>query len=305
MSFKKVFTDILTIVLSVIMMFYISSCGNRSHLEDKIGVDEGPYSGKIVCAGTINGVMNIYIIDADGTNMRVLTRNTEKSKKYVVPAISPDGRNIIFSIDGDKKQKLYKINETKSVAKLTKKGYSNGFFASYSSDGKKIVFYRTVKVDQAFIYIANADGSNIKRIAKGFLPSFSPDGMKIIFTRIISKKAYILIMNINGKIIKSFKKIRGSVAFYSPDGQKIVLTRLKNDIQDIYIVDTDGSNEKRLTYNLKDDFFASFSPDGRSIIFVSDRQKPRGVYIMDIDGSNKRRLSQAPFSLISPRFAPR
>ena len=63
---------------------------------------------------------------------------------------------------------------------------------------------------------------------------------------------------------------------------------------EIYVMDTDGGNEQRLTNNRKRDTSPSWSPDGKWIAFISDR-KGDGVnyeiYLMDAGGENLQRLT--------------
>ena len=63
------------------------------------------------------------------------------------------------------------------------------------------------------------------------------------------------------------------------------------DNNDIYIMNSDGSNKEKLTNNASIDEFC-FSPDGTKIAFTSDRDGGgTDMYIMNIDGSNLKRLT--------------
>ena len=69
--------------------------------------------------------------------------------------------------------------------------------------------------------------------------------------------------------------------------------------EDIHVMDTDGTNVRRLTYHPTTDSVPSWSPDGRQIAFTSHRNNVSGaynteVYVMDSDGSNIRRLTHQP-----------
>ena len=57
----------------------------------------------------------------------------------------------------------------------------------------------------------------------------------------------------------------------SPDGQKIVFTSDRDGPRNIYIMNSDGSNQQKLTDNPFNDYEPIFSPDGLSIIFTSER----------------------------------
>jgi Tol biopolymer transport system component len=54
---------------------------------------------------------------------------------------------------------------------------------------------------------------------------------------------------------------------------------------ELYIIHTDGSGLKRLTYNTVFDGFPMFSPDGKKLAFASNRtpQKPRATDIFIAD----------------------
>jgi Tol biopolymer transport system component len=81
---------------------------------------------------------------------------------------------------------------------------------------------------------------------------------------------------------------------FSPDGRTIAFESLRDGDGEIYVVNADGSGQRRLTHNPARDFAPAWSPDGRRIAFVRDRgrgrtQRPE-VYVMNADGSRQLRL---------------
>jgi TolB protein len=59
---------------------------------------------------------------------------------------------------------------------------------------------------------------------------------------------------------------------------------------EIYRINADGSNLRRLTNNAANDGLPVWSPNGRSIAFVSDQGGGWAVWVMNADGSGRRRL---------------
>ena len=73
---------------------------------------------------------------------------------------------------------------------------------------------------------------------------------------------------------------------------------------DIYIMDANGNNPRRLTNHQAWDSSPSWSPDGQKIAFVSNRDGNVEIYVMDADGSNPRNLTNHPMWDEHPSWSP-
>ena len=82
---------------------------------------------------------------------------------------------------------------------------------------------------------------------------------------------------------------------------------------EIYVMDADGGNQRRLTNNRHDDWSPSWSPDGKRIALVSDRDGHPDVipgwftseiYVMDADGGNPQNLTNNPSDDRNPSWSP-
>ena len=76
---------------------------------------------------------------------------------------------------------------------------------------------------------------------------------------------------------------------------------------EIYLIDMDGKNPRRLTNNKFSDLYPNLSPDGRRIVFESGRLRSPGdpdnlsdLFIMNSDGSNQRHLIRGSSATWSP-----
>lgn len=77
-------------------------------------------------------------------------------------------------------------------------------------------------------------------------------------------------------------------------GEKVVFHSDRDGNFEIYVMNSDGTSQTRLTTNSAHDRQAVWSPDGRRIAFMSERDGNREIYVMNADGSGIVRLTNDP-----------
>jgi len=171
------------------------------------------------------------------------------------------------------------------------------------------------------IYTARPDGSDVKRLTT--TPGYdaeatvSRDGKKIVFTSVRDGDIDIYTMDADGKNVKRLTTELGydGGPFFSPDGKKIVYrahhphdpkeieeykTLLKDGVLrptrfELFVMDADGGNKRKLTDFTAASFAPFFHPDGKRIIFASNLHDKRGrnfdLYLINLDGSGLERVT--------------
>jgi Tol biopolymer transport system component len=175
--------------------------------------------------------------------------------------------------------------------------------AVWSPDGKTVAFYGvqftpgtggTLVGGPPNIFLIDAAGGPQRLLTGGRFPSWSPDGKRIAFDS-SGAGSNIFTINPDGSGLEQLTHEtagRNIRPHWSPDGQKIAFARGPNGREEIWVMNTDGSEPRQLTLNNAGDNAPSWSPDGRLILFQSNRDGNDEIYVMNEDGSDQTNLSR-------------
>lgn len=164
-----------------------------------------------------------------------------------------------------------------------------------SSDGKQIVF-GSQREGNFDVYLMNADGSNVRRLTDrmGYNggPWFSPDGTKIVW------RAW-------------YPETEDEKAQWKDAMEKDYIIAVPLDI---WVMDVDGSNKKRIIRNGATNWAPSWHPDGKRLIFSSNMDDWREdikqyghnfeLYMINIDGTGLERITYNKVFDSFPMFSP-
>jgi Tol biopolymer transport system component len=237
---------------------------NIVQLTDAAGADHypvwSPDGKKIAFCSERDGNPEIYIMNADGSKPKNITNNPARDAER--PGWSPDGRKIIFQSNRDGNVEIYLMNADGSeIQRLTRDSLQHDIHPAISPDGRSVVYtVLNIQKKRSSVYVMDIAGNNKRMLAEeGSFPSWSSDGRYIVFqSQRDNKKGEmgrptpeIYVMNSDGSNPKnvSNNEYWDYYCYFSPAGKEIVFTSNRDGNQEIYTMDIQGKNVKRLTFN--------------------------------------------------------
>lgn len=200
-----------------------------------------------------------------------------------------------------------------------------------SKDGSQLVF-QSNRTGSWEIFTTNADGSQLKQLTRNevpdLVPCWSPDGKKIVFASGMDNTSDIFIMNADGTDRRQLTTANGddSHPHFSADGKTIVFNSARSspDLEadwskqwhEIFIMNSDGSEQKQITHLKAVCTFPELSPDGKKIVFrkvtdtqgfnwdLSTSQRNSEIFILDPAGNITENISKNAAFDGWPRWSP-
>jgi len=107
-----------------------------------------------------------------------------------------------------------------------------------------------------------------------------------------------------GRWWANFQGIEQQPQAWSPDGKQLAAVSVQGGrIRQIYLINADGSNVRRITQSATIDTEPFFSPDGQFIYFTSDRGGSPQIYRMPAEGGEPTRITFDGAYNVSPRLS--
>ena len=204
-----------------------------------------------------------------------------------------------------------------------------------SSDGKRIAFlsHGSILRGEIFIdlWLGNAEtGKRIQRLVKSTTDpdfeelrllysqsSFSPNGRFLAFTAQRRGRDVLYLLDVRRRrTVRRFDLPLEGVTgpTWSPDGARLVFSGNSGGITDLYMIDSDGRNFRRLTNDKYGELQPNWSPDGKKIAFATDRSDDSDldllrfsrwrIAILDLDTGRIEVLPSQDGLNINPQWAP-
>lgn len=185
-----------------------------------------------------SATFHIYVMNADGSNQRALTKGTTDDRH---PIWTPDGKSILFDSSDGSAREIWQVNLADgSLKQITHLGVQANF-VSPSRDAQRIAFY-VYKNNALDLWTARIDGSQLKQLTTD------------LATATNNQCTFAC-----------------HASAWSPDNQALAYSA--GELDDIWMINADGSNARQVIADGEDNHFPWFLPDGR-LGYITEHVSP-------------------------------
>jgi Tol biopolymer transport system component len=270
----------------------------------------------------------LFVVSSESGEKRQLTFPLPLEHGDTNPAISPDGRWLVFrrNTSGPFTGELYRLALTREV---TAEGDPDRLTLStmdasqptWMPDGKEILFSAPSPRGNLWRLAVASEGPAQARPAR--LPFVGEDGIMPVVSRPQPGQHPRLIY------VRSFQdyniwRIETSAAGatassppaisvsstkedyhpqFSPDGRRVAFGSIRSGDPEIWVANPDGLNAVRLTDGARGSGFPHWSPDGQRIVYISNKEGQWEDYVIPAAGGKSQNVSSHPAMDAWPSFS--
>lgn len=277
---------------------------------------EADLRGRIVftrdVGGASGGNTEIFVTDADGTNVTRLTTTVASDND---PTVSPDGRQIAFVSGRRAPGTIHVMDADGENVREIAPSADCARRPVWSPAGTVIAFQRCDPAGgPSDVYTVRPDGSDLALLLEDARDaSWSPDGSALVYVDPVGRVHRVGTDGLNPTPLTPEDRAFATPA-WSPDGGSILLQGLVGVAsRGLYVMRADGTQLRALTDprgpggESGDDHYPSWSPDGSRVVFsrlvFAPGWGPMKLFGMRADGTGIVQLSGSDANDRTPHWA--
>ena len=232
-----------------------------------------PDGRRIAFLSSRGGNFDIYVMDADGTNV---SRITDHPANDFDPQWMPDGQSLIFSSERDSRSDLYRVwLKDKKIDRLTSHFVGRAIMPNVSPDGTSVAFAAQTLQRLQFwefqVHVLDLASGKTRALGNSggaCWPSWSPNGRQLANVLLAKEPSVIQVRDADGTNARELATNPKLWAYYpdwSKDGKLIALSvspaHHEGEDWDLAIVPADGSSPmQKLTAGPGNDRLPDWKP---------------------------------------------
>ena len=218
-----------------------------------------PDGENIVFTSDREGTRDIFLFDLLERSITNLTRHPSEDG---APVWGTDGKNLAFQSIRDGNWEIFQMGVSERNFTNVTQHPASDQFPTWSFTGDVIAF-QTNRDGNWEIYTVNTDGSNLQRItnhpAEDLRPAWSPTDPVLAFWSNRDGFWRLYLFDIVSLLLTPITDYANPGKFISPpswssDGTKILFSIIRDGNQEIYLINKDGSDPRRLTNQTSHDY---------------------------------------------------
>jgi Tol biopolymer transport system component len=226
--------------------------------------------GRLVYTSLTSGYPDIWIMNADGSAQKQLTFGTDAND---LPAVSPDGRYIVFVTNRSIGWSIWRMNADGSGLKELVRNIDQVSFPQVSSDSQWVFYSSRDSSNKYVMWRVAIDGGTPEQLTQRDMISsamLSPDGKLFAYyyqeSPDIAGKMEIVPAT-GGAPVQTLDLPKGGYdARWSPDGRALVYMKDANNATNLWSLPLDGSKPRQLTdWQADKVYWYAFSRDGKQL----------------------------------------
>lgn len=241
-------------------------------------------------ASAENGIFNLFTMDADGYNRKQVTKSGDA---VIGGRISPDGKEIVASIEFDEFSQLHVMNNDGSFLRRLRTPQS-AINPAWSPDSKWIAFAGGPRQSESdyHIYVIRADGTALRQLTNAggsqLQPAWSPDGKWIAYVsnQTGSYQLYLMDIEGSGERISVINEANYQTPAWSSDGKRLAFAANPTGNHEIYVLDMESKTVKPVTTLGLPSTHPVWSPDDALIAFTAQTTAGFRLYMVTAEGKS-------------------